>query len=236
MNFKERNVLIITNNEVDDNQRKYQFRKYFEFIKNQHFDKVYFVDGGFCEKIHSYFEKQNTEIYFVGDFDSNKNLKAKDIENLHILNKDKDDTDFYYCLKLIDDIENTNLYVFNLIGGRFSMSLANVFIFRKLFEDTQKAFKSVNFYYFQNKIQNRGFILYPNQSVCVDKYVCKTTRINVLSLSDKTEDVEILNLYYHFKGQMKLSYPIGISNKTKNKDNNLIKNNKDGLLLILLED
>lgn len=137
---------------------------------------------------------------------------------------------------MIDDIENTNLYVFNLIGGRFSMSLANVFIFRKLFEDKQKAFKSVNFYYFQNKIQNRGFILYPNQSVCVDKYVCETTRINVLSLSDKTEDVEILNLYYPFKGQMKLSYPIGVSNKTKNKDNNLIKNNKDGLLLILLED
>ena len=54
MNFKERNVLIITNNEVDDKQRKYQFRKYFELIKNQHFDKVYFVDGGYCEKMHSY--------------------------------------------------------------------------------------------------------------------------------------------------------------------------------------
>lgn len=143
-----KNVLIITNNEQSLEQRNKQFEIYKKLIQeNDIYDEIYFVDGGFDLQIYNLFsEKKKTKMFFVGDLDSANKFNIQSglsFSGVHILNPIKDDTDFIYCLKLLKDTRNINLTIFNCIGGRFSMSYANLIAFRYLYNFLDVSFNSL---------------------------------------------------------------------------------------------
>lgn len=190
------------------------FDGFFDQVKDN--DYIIGADKGY-----TYIEKIGLKPnLIIGDFDS---ANKPDFENKIVLKPEKDETDLYAAINIGLEKGYKKFIVYGALGGRLSHTIANI----KIIEEFKKkgidiVLKSKNQKVF---VINKNFI---------EKKQIENTYISIFSLTDKIENLNLINLKYQLKNfALKNDMHLGVSNEPIGKEFK-IEFDK-GMLLVIYE-
>lgn len=180
------------------------------------------VDAGY-KKIKQFNIEMNL---LVGDFDSMEKpvfLNASDQEKVIELEKEKDDTDTLYALKMGLKEKCAEFHIFGGTGGRIEHTLANIQCLAFLANEGTRGFLYGKDYIMTCIKGKEGIIEFDKE---------KKGFVSVFSLSDVCQGVYEEGLKYELNNaEVKNTFPIGISNEFIGEKSSISV--KEGSLLIV---
>lgn len=191
-----------------------EYDGFFDKIEND--DYIIGADKGYI-----YIKKSGLNANeIIGDFDSSK---EPDFKNKIKLKKEKDETDLYAAINIAVKKGFKKIIIYGGLGGRISHTVANI----KIMEEFKK--KGVDI-----ELKNKNQKLFVIDKNFVEKKQIENTYISLFSLTEKTENLNLINLKYELKNfTLKNDMHLGVSNEPVGKEFK-IEFDK-GLLLVIYE-
>lgn len=176
-----------------------EFDGFFDQIKNE--DYIIGADKGY-----TYIKKIGLEAdEIIGDFDSSK---EPDFLNKTKLKPEKDETDLYAAINIAIKKGYKKIIIYGGLGGRISHTIANI----KIMEEFKKEGIDIEL---KNKNQ-RLFVIDKN---FVEKKQIENIYISIFALSEKIENLNLINLKYELKNfTLKNDMHLGVSNEPIGKE------------------
>lgn len=176
-----------------------EFDGFFDQIKKE--DYIIGADKGY-----TYIKKIGLEAdEIIGDFDSSKEPYFL---NKTKLKPEKDETDLYAAINIAIKKGYKKIIIYGGLGGRISHTIANI----KIMEEFKKEGIDIEL---KNKNQ-RLFVIDKN---FVEKKQIKNTYISIFALSEKIENLNLINLKYELKNfTLKNHMHLGVSNEPIGKE------------------
>lgn len=191
-----------------------EFDGFFDQIKKE--DYIIGADKGY-----TYIEKIGLKAdEIIGDFDSSKEPNFK---NKTKLKPEKDETDLYAAIKIAIKKGYKKIIIYGGLGGRISHTIANI----KIMEEFKK--KGIDI-----ELKNKNQRLFVIDKNFVEKKQIKDTYISLFALTEKIENLNLINLKYELQNFTLKNYMhLGVSNEPVGKEFK-IKFDK-GMILVIYE-